>query len=206
MPKRIVPLTDVQVRTAKPKDKEYKLFDGGGLFLLVTPSGGKLWNFKYRFSEKEKKLSLGTYREISLSDARQRREDARKLLANGVDPGAFKKAQKAAAKQIAANSFEMIAREWQVKYAHTWSSGHAATILDRLEKNIFPWIGDKPVSEIKAPDLLEALRRMETRGALDVAHRIRHYCGKVFSLRHCYRTGRTRPGSGYKGGIATGTK
>lgn len=188
MPKRIVPLTDVKVRTAKPDVKNYKLFDGGGLFLLITPPGGKLWNLKYRFNNKEKLLSLGTYPETTLSDARQRREDARKLLANGVDPGAFKKAQKAAARLIADNSFEMIAREWHIKFAHTWSEGHAATVLARLEKNVFPWIGESPITEIKAPELLAVLRRMESRGALDVAHRIRHYCGKVF--RYAIATGR----------------
>ena len=110
MPKRIVPLTDIQVSKAKAKDKPYKLADGGGLFLLVTPTGGKLWNLKYRFSDKEKKLSFGAYPAVSLADARQRREDARKLLANGVDPTAIKKAQKAAGADIAANSFEVVAR------------------------------------------------------------------------------------------------
>ena len=111
MPKRIVPLSDLQVSKAKPGGKEYKLFDGGGLFLLVTPTGGKLWHFKYRYNDKEKKLTFGAYPAVSLSDARQRREDAKKLLANGVDPSDVKKAQKAADTSKNENSFEVVARD-----------------------------------------------------------------------------------------------
>lgn len=160
MPKRIMPLSDIQVKNAKPTDKEYKLSDGGGLYLLVTPSGGKLWNLKYRFNDKEKRLSFGAYPTLSLSDARQRREDAKKLLANGVDPGEFKKAQVAAKIALAENSFEIIAREWHCKFSGEWSSYHIKTIIDRLEKDIFPYIGSRPIAEIKAPELLATLRRI----------------------------------------------
>lgn len=188
MPKRIVPLSEVQVRNAKPQDKEVKLFDGGGLFLLLTPSGGKLWNFKYRFDNKEKRLSFGAYPSVTLADARQRREDAKKLLANGVDPGEVKKAQKAARELLAENSFEVVAREWHGKFVKTWSAVHANTIKDRLEKEVFPCIGSRPIGEIKAPELLAVLRRMESRGALDTAHRVRNHCSQVF--RYAIATGR----------------
>jgi len=188
MPKRIVPLTDLQVSKAKPQAKEVKLFDGGGLFLLVTPTGGKLWRLKYRFEGKEKKLTLGGYPEISLAAARQRREDARKLIANGIDPNEVKKAQRAAIVAETENSFEVVAREWQGKYAKTWSAVHADTILQRLEKEVFPWLGKVDVAEIKAPALLAILRRMEERGALDTAHRVRNHCSNVF--RYAIATGR----------------
>lgn len=201
MPKRIVPLSDIQVRNAKPVSKEYKLFDGGGLFLLVTPSGGKLWRFKYRFVDKEKKLTFGAYPEISLSDARQRRDEARKLLTNGVDPSETKKAQKAAQGEQDANTFEVIAREWHSKFAHTWVASHAKHKLERLEKNVFPWLGRRPVREITAPDVLEVLRRIESRGILDTAHRVRFECGQIF--RYAVATGRAAhdPSAALKGAL-----
>jgi hypothetical protein len=122
-------LSDVKVRNVKPTEKQQKLFDGDGLFLLVTPTGGKWWRFKYRFGGKEKLLALGTYPEITLGDARQRREDARKLIANGVDPSEVKKAQKAAITEGDSNSFEVVAREWHTKFSHTWSDSHAYWVL-----------------------------------------------------------------------------
>lgn len=140
MAKRVAPLSDIQVKNAKAQEKEYKIFDGGGLYLLVTTSGGRLWRLKYRFSDKEKQLTFGAYPAVSLADARQRREDAKKLLANGVDPGEAKKAQKAAQGDQDANTFEVIAREWHSKFAHTWVASHAQHKLERLEKNVFPWI------------------------------------------------------------------
>ncbi|MDR3581306.1 MAG: integrase arm-type DNA-binding domain-containing protein [Oryzomonas sp.] len=188
MPKRIVPLSDLQVNKAKAAEKDYKIFDGGGLYLLVTPSGGKLWHFKYRFADKEKKLTFGNYPEISLSDARQRRDNARKLVANGVDPGEVKKAQKATQTETIENSFEVIAREWHAKFAHTWVASHAKHKLERMEKNVFPWIGAKPISEITAPDALKVLRLLESRNLLDTAHRVRFDCGQVF--RYAIATGR----------------
>jgi len=119
MPKRIAPLTDTKVRTVKPTEKSQKLFDGGGFFLLVTPSGGKLWNFKYRFDGKEKKVALGAYPDLSLAEARRKRDCARNLLANGFDPSDTKKAQKAAGTQVT-ETFEIIAREWHTKFAPNW--------------------------------------------------------------------------------------
>ena len=190
MPKRIAPLSDIQVSKAKAKDKPYKLTDGGGLFLLVTPTGGKLWKLKYRFSDIEKKLSFGTYPAISLADARQRREDARKLLANGVDPTAIKKAQKAAGEDIAANSFEVVAREWHETFKESWSPSHAHVTITRLERDVFPWMGKSPISEIEPPEILTVLRRIEARGAGETARRIKTVCGQVF--RYAVATGRTK--------------
>lgn len=188
MPKRIQPLSDIQVKNAKPAPKETKLFDGGGLFLLVTPSGGRLWQFKYRFDGKEKKLSFGAYPAITLADARQRREDAKKLLANGVDPGEMKKSLKQAKVALEENSFEIVAREWHSKFSGQWTPGHADTIMSRLERDVFPWLGGNPVGEVKPVDLLAVLRRIEGRGALETAHRVRTIAGQV--LRYAVATGR----------------
>jgi integrase len=201
MPKRILPLTDVQVRNAKPKEKDFKLPDGYGLYLLVTPTNGKLWRFDYRYSDKRKTLALGAYPSISLADARQRREDAKKLLANGVDPSALKKAQKAATVAETENSFEVVAREWHSKFSGTWSPSHAETTLRRIQSDVFPVIGARPIGEIKAPELLAMLRRIESRGALETAHRIRTICGQVF--RYAVATGRAErdPAADLKGAL-----
>jgi len=134
MPKRIAPLSDIQVKNAKPKDSDYKLADGGGLYLVVSTTGGKLWRMDYRFNDKRKTASFGAYPAVTLADARQRREDAKKLLANDVDPGETKKAQKSAQGEQDANTFEVIAREWHSKYSHTWVASHAQHKLERLEK------------------------------------------------------------------------
>ncbi|MBK5275620.1 MAG: integrase arm-type DNA-binding domain-containing protein [Desulfuromonadales bacterium] len=201
MPKRIVSLSDIQISKAKPKDKPYKLADGGGLFLLITPTGGKLWRYKYRFASKEKLLSYGSYPSLSLADARQLRDDSKKLLAKGVDPGENKKAQKAAQGVQDANTFEVIAREWHSKFAHTWVPSHAKHKLERLETNVFPWIGKRPVKEITAPDVLAVLRRLESRGILDTAHRVRFECGQIF--RYAIATGRAErdPSADLKGAL-----
>lgn len=182
-------LTDVAIRKAKPADKPSRMFDGGGLYLEIAPSGGKLWRLKYRFGGKEKRLAIGTYPEISLLEARNRREAARKLLANGGDPADAKKAQKAARIDREANSFEVVAREWFAKFAPTWTSSHGDRIIRRLERDIFPWIGGRAIAEVKALELLECLRRIEKRGALETAHRALQNCGQV--LRYGVATGRT---------------
>jgi hypothetical protein len=145
MPRTTAPLTDREVKNAKPKTTEFKLFDGGGLYLLVVPTGGKLWRMKCRVEGKEKLLSFGAYPAISLADARQRRDDARKLLANGIDPNAVKKAQKQAQTEEV-ETFEVIAREWVMKFTPQWSEAHAKTTLSRLEHDLFPYLGSRPIS------------------------------------------------------------
>jgi len=194
-------LTDIQIRKAKPNDKDYKLFDGDGLFLLVTTKGGKYWRFKYRFNDKEKLLALGTYPERSLSDARQDKETARRQVSAGVDPMAVRKALKASRREADTNSFEVIAREWFEKFSPNWASTHSSKIKNRLENDIFPWIGSRPVSEIKAPELLTVIRKIEVRGALDTAHRAKMDCGRVF--RYAIATGRAErdPSADLKGAI-----
>jgi len=201
MPKRIIPLTDMKVSKAKPKDKPVMLFDGGGLYLLITPSGGKLWRFKYRYSDKSKTMAFGAYPAVSLSDARQRREDARKLLANSIDPGAVRKAQKQAAVEET-EILEVIAREWHNKFKPKWTERHAFKIMRSLERDIFPWIGARPIKDIKAPELLAVLRRVESRGVIDGAHRLRGICGMIF--RYAVSTGRSErePTADLRGALA----
>ncbi|BFG72103.1 tyrosine-type recombinase/integrase [Paraburkholderia terrae] len=195
-------LTDILIRSAKPGERPQKLFDGGGLFLLVAPTGGKLWRLKYRFDGKEKLLALGAYPEVSLKDARQRRDDARKELAKGVDPGATRKAEKASKLGRAANSFEVIAREWFAKFAPTWAESHSSKIIQRLEKDVFPWLGARPIAEIAAPELLAVLRRIEERGALDTALRAKQNCGQIF--RYAVASGRAErdPSGDLRGALA----
>jgi len=201
MPKRIIPLSDMKIQKAKPKDKSITLFDGGGLFLMVTPTGGKLWRFKYRFDGKEKKLAFGSYPEISLLDARKRRDEARSQLAHGIDPGAVRKAQKQANIQET-ETFEIIAREWHERFKSNWTTEYAIKIMSRLEGDVFPHIGAKSINEIKAPELLTVLRRVEARGTFELAHRIRTICGQVF--RYAVATGRAErdPAADLRGALS----
>jgi integrase len=187
MPKRIPPLSEIQVSKAKPTPKEYKLFDGGGLFLLVTPSGGKLWYFKYRFGGKEKKASFGAYPSISLAEARRRRDGAKILVAGKIDPGEARKADKAARIAEIENTFEAVAREWHHRFKPQWSERHADQILKRLEQDVFPWLGPRPIGDIRAPELLAVLRRIEAR-TLETAFRVKTACGQVF--RYAVATGK----------------
>lgn len=183
-----MPLTDTTIRNAKPQDKPYRLADGGGMYLEVAPAGGKWWRLKYRIGGKEKRLSLGVYPDVSLASARERREEARKLIADGVDPSENRKAQKAAIAESAANSFETIGREWFAKFGPGWVPGHGDKIIRRLARDIFPWIGARPVSELNAPELLKVLRRIEERGSIETAHRALQNCGQI--LRYAIATGR----------------
>lgn len=187
MPKRIKPLSEIKIRSIKAQGKDFKLFDGGGLYLLVTTSGGKLWHFKYRYKGKEKKIAWGAYPEISLLDARQKRDEARKQLINGFDPGEIRKAQRQVTIQEI-ETFEAIAREWHKRFFSTWSEKYAETLMSRLELYVFPWIGKKPIAGIKPPEMLSVLRRIESRGTLDTAHRVKIICGQVF--RYAVSTGR----------------
>ena len=175
-----MPLTDVTVRTAKPRDKTYKLSDSGGLYVEVTPAGGKRWRWKYRVAGREKLLSMGVYPDVTLAAARARRDDARKLLASGVDPSVHRQAAKVAQAESAANSFEVVAREWFLKHQSGWVESHSSRVIARMEMDVFPYIGSRPIAEITPPELLKVLRRIEERGALETAHRARTSCGQVF--------------------------
>jgi integrase len=196
-----MPLTNTAIRNAKAGKKTLKLFDERGLYLEISPAGGKWWRLKYRFGRKEKRLSLGVYPDVALKDARDRRDDSRKLLADGIDPSEYRKATKAAQIDRNANSFELITREWFAKYAPTWAPNHGARLIRLFERDIFPWLGSKPISEITAPDLLTVLRRIEARGALDTAHRALGNCGQVF--RYSVATGRCQrdPSSDLRGAL-----
>lgn len=178
-------------KSEKAKDgKAFKLFDDKGLFLLIKPTAsgwGKWWRFKYRFDGKEKQLSLGTYPEISLSQAREKRDEARKLVAAMIDPGENRKAIKEARAESTANSFEVIAREWGSKKVETWSEKNNRS-KRMLERNIFPWLGNKPITDIQPKDILACLRIVEDRGTIETAHRTLQICGQVF--RYAVATGR----------------
>jgi hypothetical protein len=190
----------MQIKTVKPQTKEFKLSDGGGLYLLVTPSGGKLWRLKYRIEDKQKGLAFGAYPEISLADARQRREDARKLIANGVDPGALKKAQKIIELDHGA-TFRNIAIEWHTAFKNKWTENHSGRLLTRLEQDFFPFLGDTPIKEIKAPALLELLRRVEIR-SVEQAHKLRGTCNQIFSYAIASGRADFNPAAGLVGTIA----
>jgi len=174
-----MPLTDVAVRNAKPGPKTIRLRDDRGLYLEISPRGGKWWRLRYMLKGKANMLSLGVYPDVSLKDARERRDEARKLIANGIDPSQARKDEKA---EIAADAvtFEKVAREWFQKFKENWSSGHAARTMRRFEMDVFPWIGTRPVRDILAPELLATIRRIESRGAIETAHRTLQNCGQVF--------------------------
>jgi len=196
-----MPLSDIAIRSAKPREKAYKLADGGGMYLEVSPAGGKWWRLKYRYDGKEKRLSLGTYPEVGLREAREKRDDLRKLLAAGVDPGESRKAVKASKAEAAANSFEAVAREWFAKYSPRWAPSHADKLIQRLERDIFPWLGKRPVSEISAADVLDALRRIEDRGALETAHRAKQNCSQVFRYAIATRRADRDPTADLRGAL-----
>lgn len=179
-------LTDTAIRKAKPTDKPQRLFDGGGLYLEIAPSGGKLWRWKYRHSGKEKRLALGTYPDVSLLAARKRHAEARELLADGVDPAEQRKAHKAAGAERAANSFEVIAREWLA--GREVVDKTRRKITGWFEVDVFPWIGARPVADLTAPEFLAVIRRVENRGLGDTPARILQKCGQV--MRYAVATGR----------------
>lgn len=196
-----MPLTDTEIKKIKPGKKIIKLSDGRGLLLQVVPAGGKWWRFRYRFDGKQKTISMGTYPDVPLAKARERREEARRLLADGIDPSENRKIQKAARTEQSANSFEVVAREWFAKFKPGWAPTHSEKIIKRLENDVFPWLGSRPIAEITAPELLTCLRRIEGRGALDTAHRAHQNCGQVF--RYAVQTGRAvrDPSSDLRGAL-----
>jgi len=175
-------LSDTSIRNAKPTDKPYKIYDSGGLFIQITSNGGKWWRLKYRFEGKEKLLSLGTYPEVSLASARERRDSARTLLANDppIDPSEKRKTSKAESKINAANSFELVARDWWQSYMKGKAESHKQKVIRRFELYLFPWLGNKPIATISAPQVLEVIKRIEKLNKLETAHRTLQAAGQVF--------------------------
>jgi hypothetical protein len=178
-------LTATAVRNARPRAKAQRLYDTDGLYLEIAPAGGKWWRLSYRHGGKRKLLSLGTYPDVTLEKARSRRREARTLLADGIDPSAQRKAEKKAEQAREEGSFEAVAREWYGKQAATWVPSHARDVMRRLEANLFPELGALPIAEITAPTLLAAVRKIEARGAHDLAHRVLGVASQVFRYRRC---------------------
>lgn len=194
-------LTNKAVDNAKAQEKIYRKFDGHGLYLEVTPSGSRYWRMKYRFGGKEKRLALGVYPEVTLAEAREKRAAARKLLAAGIDPSVAKSERKYLTAMNAANTFEAVAREWHEHNLEKWTMGYAADILHRLEMDIFPEIGKRPIADISPLLMLDTLRKIEKRGAHEMARRAMQYCGQIF--RYAIITGKAErnPTTDLKGGL-----
>jgi integrase len=205
MPKRITPLTPSQVQNARPQSKAYKLRDGGGLFLLVNPDGAKLWRWDYRrpVTGRQNTIGFGAFPAVKLAEARERMRKGRELLAAGIDPGAQRKAEKAAAVERTANTFEAVANEWWVKREKEIVAGTAKREYRLLETYLLPYIGEAPIGEITAPSLLAALRKPEAAGKVETAHRARSLAGQVF--RYAIATGRAErnPAADLVGALAT---
>lgn len=181
-----MPLSDTTVRNAKPRDKQFKLYDVDGLYIIIRPNGSKWWRFKYQMGNKEKLLSFGTYPEITLKDARERRDQARKLVANGIDPSDARKAKRES--DSGANSFEAVAREWAASHLKDKAASHRDKVIRRFEIYLFPWLGNKPINEISGPELISAVKRIESLGKLETAHRALQTSRQVF--RYAVQTGR----------------
>lgn len=181
-------LTDTAIKNAKPQQKTIKLADGDGLYLLLNPNNAKWWRWDYRYGGKRKTLSMGVYPEISLKMARERCREARTLLATDVDPGEQRKAEKKAKTEAGSNTFEVLGREWMAVRGKAWTASYASKTKSALERHVFPTLGARAITEITAPELLAVLRGIESRGIVDMAHRIRQHCGAIF--RYAISTGR----------------
>ena len=171
-----MPLTDKEIQSFKPADKPYKKADGGGLYLWITPAGGKFWRFKYRFGGREKTLTLGQYPDLRLANARKKHQAAREQLANGDDPSEVKRQEKLKQQK----TFEVVAAEWWDAQRDRWTGGYAANVWRRLELDALPWLKNKPIDEISSQEILQILRRVESRGAVDTAHRISQHLSNIF--------------------------
>ena len=180
-------LTDSAIKNAKIRDKSYKLSDSGGMYIEIAPSGGKLWRLKYRYAGKEKLLSLGQYPVVSLADARGKREDAKKYLASNIDPGLKKQQEKARRHMLAANSFEVITRQWFVEDLATNSAGYQTKVIRLIERDVFPYIGSRPIAELSAPEILTVVKRVDSLGKRETAHRVQQIIGQI--IRHAIRNG-----------------
>lgn len=195
-------LTDIAIRNARPADKLQRLFDGNGLYLEVSPSGGKWWRLKYRIDGKEKRLSIGVYPDVGLRDAREKSWTLRKQISAGIDPALTRKTIKIMARSAAQNTFEAVAREWHLKFLPTWNAKHAENILSRLERFVFPIIGKRPIAQIEPPEILHVLQRIEARGTVETAHRVKGAVGQV--MRYAVLTARAKrdPTADLRGALA----
>ena len=195
-------LTDTAIKNAKPLSRQYRLTDGQGLYLLIRPNGSKLWRQDYRFAGKDKTLSVGIYPDVPLKLARERRDEIRTLVARGIDPSLQRKANKLEQTHQSTNTFEAIAREWFTKQATAWAKSHSSKIIQRLERDIFPWLGSYIISDITAPELLNVIRKIENRGRHETAHRALQNCSQIF--RYAIATGRAQrdPSGDLRGALA----
>jgi integrase len=184
----LMPLTDIAIRNAKITEKAYKIYDGGGLFIEITPSGGRLWKLKYRYAGKEKLLSLGKYPVVSLAAARKRREDAKTKLSEGVDPSEVKRKEKQLRVVLSSDTFEAVARDWFERHLSKKAVTTRAKVVSRMERFVLPYLGSRPVADITAPEVLTVSRRVEKNGSLDVAHRVQQEIGQI--MRYAIQIGR----------------
>jgi len=183
-----MPLTDLQIRQLRPKDKPYKKSHKDGLYILVHPNGSKYWRLAFRFNRKQKTLPIGVYPDVTFREAKIAASEARTQLDNNIDPCLERKLEKINKDTNTENTFKAISREWHARHSDSWSAAHCKKLLARLENDVFPWLGDRPIAEIKPPELLTVIRRIENRGALDSAHRTLQTCGQIF--RYGVATGR----------------
>lgn len=199
-------LSDTSVRMAKPRAKPYRLSDSNGLYVEVAPNGSRYWRLKYRFGGKEKRLALGVYPVVTLAKAREDALEARRLLQDGIDPGERKKEKTREVKLASATAFESVAREWHALMRSQWTPHHSRNVIESLEQDIFPALGHRPVAELKAPEFLEAIRKIENRGAIDIAQRVRQRCGAVFGYAIGMGYAETNPVTAMKGIFKTHRK
>ncbi len=194
-------LDALTVKGSKPKEKSYRLYDSNGLYLEITPKGGKLWRLKYRYAGKEKRLSLGTFPDISLKQARSLKDEAKKQLANDIDPGELKKELKQSKLADAKNNFEAVAREWIYKNRNKWSKNNTTHVISRFERDVFPLIGRYGIASVTAPQLLNLVQRIEKRGALYSAHKVLQNCGQVFRFAIATARTNTDPTTALRGAL-----
>lgn len=193
-------LSDSKIRTAKPKAKDYKLSDAGGLYLLIRPTGSRTWRLKYRFAKKEKTLTIGEYPIISLKDARDKRDWAKGHLIEGSDPSVVQR-QERAANSSSEHTFEGVARDWHERNAGMWIDKNAAAVLRRLESDLFPAIGNTPVAKVTAMQLLSALESVQKRGAVETAHRLRNFTSRIFAFAIARKKADRNPADEIKGAL-----
>lgn len=201
-----MPLSDTTVRMAKPREKTYRLSDSNGLYVEVAPNGSRYWRLKYRFGGKEKRLALGVYPVVTLARVREDALEARRQLHDGIDPSVWKRERARQAKVATANSFESVARDWHELMRPRWTPHHAKNVIESLEQDMFPAVGHRPIAELKAPEILDAIRKIEKRGAIDIAQRVRQRTGAVFAFAIGTGVAETNPVTAMKGIFQTRKK